>query len=695
MMEYVMSLRRLAVMVVLVIGMSVLLRPVPTVAQTSNPACPALVELALSQVGNNCADLGRNSACYGFNKLTATFNQSVDPKTFTRPADRSDLATFQTIQTAPLDLGLGQWGIAVMNVQANVPETLPGQAVTFLLLGDSDIENAVKPSDSGVQAVTVILQAATDLRSSADPASAVIGQLAAGTVVDANAISEDGSAIRLKTDNGGGWVNRDAVNANPSLDKLPKVKANSDSPMQSFYFRTRPGGNLDCTQTPSVLTIQSPQHIKVNLTANGANIEMGSLITLQVLPDGVTMQLTTLEGDATVGKGTPDEVDIPAGSTSTHCLSAPQNLGDDGKSNDQTLGKDCKWTQPRSATVSELEEGQTAQAILDRLGLTRTDLVVTPEPTAVATAVAPQPTAIPTVQITPVSVPVDCPVGSNITHVVSAGENLYRISVRYHTSMGAIMAANGITDANRIFSGQHLIIPCGVDTGIPSVPQVPPVIPNNGQQPPIPPIFPTGVDCSRFRATSPLDGLNYGYNVFYWDGAPGATSYRVNVYGLDESKGALVRSFDSAGAVTSLTADITNETTGFGYKFAWDVQALSNGTVACISNRTTMPRGSRPDSGQPNAGVAPTPSTFTATWSCAAAMKFRVDYSGVPSGTTSVTVTYKIVRGGVSPSPITLPVTASSGTVMINSTSTGTITSGSIIASPSGAGVTLPGVLTC
>ena len=39
------------------------------------------------------------------------------------------------------------------------------------------------------------------------------------------------------------------------------------------------------------------------------------------------------------------------------------------------------------------------------------------------------------------------------------------------------------------------------------------------------------VDCRPFKATSPLDGLNYGMNTFYWDAAPGATSYRVNVQG--------------------------------------------------------------------------------------------------------------------------------------------------------------------
>ncbi len=676
-----MSLRRLAVMVLMVMGLCVLLQPAQ--AQTSNPACPALVELALSQVGNNCADLGRNSACYGFNKLSAAFNQSVSTNFFTRPADRSDLAMLQSIQTAPLDLGLGQWGIAVLNVQANVPDTLPGQAVTFLLLGDSEIENAVESNPDTVQAVTVILQAATDLRSGAQAASAVIGNLAAGTVVDADAISQDGTAIRLKTEGGAGWVNRDAVNPNPTLDKLPMVQSNSDSPMQSFYFRTRPGNNLECAQTPSVLTIQSPQHLKVNLTANGADIELGSLITLQVLPDGKTMQLTTLEGEAIVGKGTVDEVVVPAGSTTTHCLSEPQNLGDDGNANDQTLGTDCQWTQPRSATVSELEQGQTAQAILDRLGLTRTDLVATPSipsPTPVVVVTeAPPPTAVP--------VPVSCPIGTNITHVVTAGENLYRISVRYRTSMGAIMAANGITNAERIFAGQNLIIPCGVDTGVPSVPQLPP---GNGQPPPGLSVFPTGVDCSTFRATSPLDGMNYGANTFYWDGATGATSYRVNIYGMDEARGALVRSFDSAGAATSLTANIAVETTGYGFKFAWEVQALYNGVVACISSRYTVPRGA-PGSGS---GSNASSSNFTASWGCVTIFAYKVDYSGTPAGTTSVTLNFT-ASGAVPNGAITNSVPPDPGSINFGATGPGTASGGTLTANPSGMTVPLPGTLSC
>ncbi len=689
-----MSLRRLAVLVFLMVGMSVVLKPAE--AQTSNAACPALVEMALTQVGNNCADLGRNSACYGFNQLFARFNQAVDSNFFQKPSDRVALALLSSIQTAPLDLDLKQWGISVMNVQANVPDTLPGQAVTFLLLGDSEIENAVLPDAQTVPAVTVILQTGADLRSSALPDGAIIGKLAAGTVVDADAISQDGTALRLVLNEASGWVNREAVNPNPTLDRLPRISANSQSPMQSFYFRTRTGSVLECAQTPSVLIIQSPQNIKVNLTANGADIELGSLITLQVLPDGRTMQLTTLEGEAIINKGQPDEIRVPAGSTTTHCLSEAADLGIDGKANDQVIGDDCSWEQPRSATFMELEQGQTGQAIIDRLGLTQVEPpvpTVTPvvgEPTATVTAAPPPPT--------------ECPIGTNINHVVVSGENLFRISVRYKTSMGAIMAANGITNAERIYTGQNLVIPCGVDTGLPTVPQQPPT----NEQPPGPPIIP-GLDCTPFRATSPLDGLNYGMNTFYWDGLAAATGYRVNIYGIDEARGRLVRSFEQQGNITNLTADITIETAGYGFSFAWDVQALYNGAVLCTSARTTVPRGAPGGSTSvviptpvpvPTATmtVPPPPPTFTATWSCGTLTpnSFKVDYANAPVGTVSITINYAILTGGVVPGPITGPVPPDPGTVYFNSSGGGTVGSGTITANPSGTLLPLlPTTLTC
>lgn len=46
-----------------------------------------------------------------------------------------------------------------------------------------------------------------------------------------------------------------------------------------------------------------------------------------------------------------------------------------------------------------------------------------------------------------------------IIHVVRRGENLYRIALQYGTTVQAIAARNGISNPNRIYVGQRLVIP--------------------------------------------------------------------------------------------------------------------------------------------------------------------------------------------------------------------------------------------
>jgi LysM repeat protein len=51
--------------------------------------------------------------------------------------------------------------------------------------------------------------------------------------------------------------------------------------------------------------------------------------------------------------------------------------------------------------------------------------------------------------------------GQTIIHTVQQGENLFRIAIRYNTTVAAIAQLNGITDPSRIFAGQRLIIVVG------------------------------------------------------------------------------------------------------------------------------------------------------------------------------------------------------------------------------------------
>lgn len=44
-------------------------------------------------------------------------------------------------------------------------------------------------------------------------------------------------------------------------------------------------------------------------------------------------------------------------------------------------------------------------------------------------------------------------------HIVQPGENLFRIALRYGTTVQALAAANGIVNVNRVYVGQRLVIP--------------------------------------------------------------------------------------------------------------------------------------------------------------------------------------------------------------------------------------------
>ena len=48
--------------------------------------------------------------------------------------------------------------------------------------------------------------------------------------------------------------------------------------------------------------------------------------------------------------------------------------------------------------------------------------------------------------------------GETVTHVVQAGENLFRISLKYNTTVEAIAAANNIINPSLVYSGQELTI---------------------------------------------------------------------------------------------------------------------------------------------------------------------------------------------------------------------------------------------
>jgi putative chitinase len=80
----------------------------------------------------------------------------------------------------------------------------------------------------------------------------------------------------------------------------------------------------------------------------------------------------------------------------------------------------------------------------------------TPEPTTPATSAAETPTPTPTSAPTATPAP---SVSGGTTHIVQPGENMFRIALRYGTTVQAIAQANGISNPQLVYVGQQLIIP--------------------------------------------------------------------------------------------------------------------------------------------------------------------------------------------------------------------------------------------
>ena len=106
-------------------------------------ACPDIVQAALDAADTLCEATGRNQACYGHVAVEAVPQDDVTSFEFESVGDIEDVTQIQSMRLQPMNETEQTWGVAVMRLQANLPGTLPGQNVTFLMFGDVEITNAV------------------------------------------------------------------------------------------------------------------------------------------------------------------------------------------------------------------------------------------------------------------------------------------------------------------------------------------------------------------------------------------------------------------------------------------------------------------------------------------------------------------------------------------------------------------------
>lgn len=288
-------------------------------AAAQDATCTAVVQQAMSAVEQDCAPTGRNQACYGYVALEATPREGVQDFTFSHEGDLINVADLDSIRLSRLDPDNNTWGIALMKLQANLPESLPGQNVTFLLFGDVQIQNAVAEPGAPQATVEVTSTSNANIRNAPTTNSTVIGSLASGETTTADGRNADSSWLRIQIPDSDslGWVFADLVTPATGVSDLAVVDSTeaetSFTPMQAFYFQTGIT-QTSCAEAPADgILIQTPEGAgQINLRANDVDIQLGSTAFLQAQPSA-NMTVSVVEGQGTV-TAEGETVVVPAGS---------------------------------------------------------------------------------------------------------------------------------------------------------------------------------------------------------------------------------------------------------------------------------------------------------------------------------------------------------------------------------------------
>lgn len=158
--------------------------------------CDELLSIALDSVLNNCSSPFINSVCYGNNLIIAQA-QSDASVTFEDLGDVVYISDLETIVHSPFSESSELWGVSLLSLRANIPDSIPGQVVQIIIFGDVEMGN--------------VQQNAFSLRSG-------IGQAACGEVPD--------SGIMVQTPEGIAEVTLNINDVDITLRSTAFIEAN-------------------------------------------------------------------------------------------------------------------------------------------------------------------------------------------------------------------------------------------------------------------------------------------------------------------------------------------------------------------------------------------------------------------------------------------------------------------------------------
>jgi hypothetical protein len=351
--------------------------------------CSEFLQTALATVEQSCAGLARNQACFGNIDLTAVGQPDASNFQFSNVGDITDVAAIQSMQLSGYDPENGLWGVVMMQLQADIPNTLPGQNVTVILFGDVAVQNAAESVLEQIppeQEQTIQATSNVNIRSFPSANASIIGTIAPNVSIIATGRSEDSQWIRVRFGVETGWIFAELLGSEldtSTLIAVTKPEVPLTTPMQAFYL-TAGIGRPSCNEVPDDgMMVQTPEGTaSINLYVNQVSVQMGSTVYFSINEDG-DMEIAPIEGSARIESDDEDTTVVEGGYVE---VPLDENFIPDGPPSDPQsyLGDEDIEDLPIDAlerdvepdlglTQEELQELEELQPILDYVNVEDAD----------------------------------------------------------------------------------------------------------------------------------------------------------------------------------------------------------------------------------------------------------------------------------------------------------------------------------
>jgi hypothetical protein len=142
--------------------------------------CSAVATQAIMRAQEACATIGSNEACYGYSHVEAEFQPDSEVDSFDEAGQLAPIADVLTLQTLPLVPELDEWGIALLQVQPDLPDVLPGQYVLFLLFGSAQIDRTADTDPDAPMSIFRLQTTITGTRCTDTPSDGLLIQTPEG-----------------------------------------------------------------------------------------------------------------------------------------------------------------------------------------------------------------------------------------------------------------------------------------------------------------------------------------------------------------------------------------------------------------------------------------------------------------------------------------------------------------------------------